>query len=645
MSNYFKVCFLILFSLILRINIFSSDEVFYLGIQNTPETKAKINGKTINDIFIDMFKNDLKLNLKTIDGNWRESYENLEDGKIGALGLVTKNNLKKENIVFSNPIFNENIYIASDNIKLKSPLDLTNQNIYAYKGDTFPIKKLQEFLKRNDISAKIVEVDNIDDYRDELYLDSEFIAVRSQNRLLISYLAPICIGVNKKYEYLIPEINRSLDKKYGKEILNYMNNLPLYYQRDHFTKSLTSEEKEWLKNKSKLIIALDNETTLSQYSKGKNALIGILPAYTNKISSIINKPIEFSTHKNNDWKESFKNLKNNKIDFLVDSIEEKNLQGIYFSNAIDYIPLYLMTHVGTTNSKVGIVSGKSSKKLAEEHFPQEDIMTYSTGKELFNAFRKYQVGYIITPYLSYDDACHKDHKDVKIKDIPINFIVSKDNIILKNILNKAINVIGDIDKETIKTTVQSEKEKDLALEKEMNKRKKLFLLSITLVVLILLLKIRTEKKLATALKYDQLTTLQNRYLFNKVCSKRNSSTGVVAVIDLDNFKKANDKYGHQVGDLILIEVGKILLSVFNKKDCFRISGDEFYVYYTGPNFVKKLNQLIVIGQTSSLLKKYDITFSLGYYEKKSSETLESAFDKGDKAMYKAKKISGFSFSK
>ena len=157
-----------------------------------------------------------------------------------------------------------------------------------------------------------------------------------------------------------------------------------------------------------------------------------------------------------------------------------------------------------------------------------------------------------------------------------------------------------------------------------------------------MLKILLQKNLTKVLKYDQLTHLQNRYLFNEVCQKKDYENGIVIVIDLDNFKNANDIYGHSIGDSILKEMALILLKVFPKENSFRISGDEFYLFYQEKDFIDKAKELLKYGKESAILKKYNVYFSIGYYMKTNKENLEKAFEKADKAMYEAKKIKGFS---
>ena len=631
----------LLLFLLIATTIFSNDNTFYLGIQSYPETEMEIDGVSINNIILDIFKNELKLNVKEVHGTWRDSYNQLEDGTIGALGLVTKNNIRKDNILLSKPIFSENLYIASDKKLLKSPYDLMNQTIYAYKDDEMPIKYLKEYLEQNNITANIVEVENIDDYKNDFYLDSEFIAVKSQNRLLVSFLAPVCIGVNKKYDYLLPYINNALNKKYSKKISTYFKNLPLYHQRERFQNSLTKEEKEFLAQKKFITTSLEDDISLSIYIKNQDKFIGILPQYINKLASIINIPIKY-IYNGKEWLYIQEKFKQENIDFLTLSTTARRKSSYIFSEAIDFIPMHLLNHVDSGDYNVGVLKDGKSQDIGKEFFPKEDIRVYNSTTELFNAFKKDEIGYIISPYNIYDRDCHKQHKDIKIKDIPVNFAFSKNQEMLRNIFNKAIAVVGDFDRNEIRNFVETDqKEYVMGLIEEAEQKKKIWYI-FTLVFGLLICKIVFQRKLTKALTHDQLTKLPNRYLFNEFCKKNDNTKGAVIVIDLDNFKKTNDNYGHSKGDLVLSEVGKLLLEVFSKEHTFRISGDEFYLFYENRDLLERLEKLVTLGKNSTIINQYNISFSIGYYIKNIDETLELAFEKADIAMYDAKKLNGFS---
>ncbi len=84
--------------------------------------------------------------------------------------------------------------------------------------------------------------------------------------------------------------------------------------------------------------------------------------------------------------------------------------------------------------------------------------------------------------------------------------------------------------------------------------------------------------------YDSLTELPNRRLLGDrlnqtlIAGRRTGSYGALMFLDLDNFKPLNDKYGHAIGDLLLVEVARRLTQCVRKADTVsRFGGDEFVV--------------------------------------------------------------------
>lgn len=94
----------------------------------------------------------------------------------------------------------------------------------------------------------------------------------------------------------------------------------------------------------------------------------------------------------------------------------------------------------------------------------------------------------------------------------------------------------------------------------------------------------TEDEIRLMAFHDPLTLLPNRRMLLErmsqamATSKRSGLYGALMFLDLDNFKSLNDTHGHEVGDLLLIEVAKRLKGCLREVDTVaRLGGDEFVV--------------------------------------------------------------------
>ena len=93
-----------------------------------------------------------------------------------------------------------------------------------------------------------------------------------------------------------------------------------------------------------------------------------------------------------------------------------------------------------------------------------------------------------------------------------------------------------------------------------------------------------EEQIRQLAFHDHLTQLPNRHLLCDrlshflAATKRSNCYGAVLFLDLDNFKSLNDKHGHELGDLLLIEVAERLGACVREVDTVgRFGGDEFVV--------------------------------------------------------------------
>ena len=151
---------------------------------------------------------------------------------------------------------------------------------------------------------------------------------------------------------------------------------------------------------------------------------------------------------------------------------------------------------------------------------------------------------------------------------------------------------------------------------------------------------------AMALK-DELSGIDNRRAFYEkgkmlvdYC-QRNGEILSVIIIDIDHFKKINDKYGHAGGDATIRQIGHILQKGMRKSDlCARIGGEEFGILLTtsltdgAAQIAETLRQ--VISRTPISFNDKDFTISASFGVAVGSLDLDTLIRRADDSLYKAK---------
>lgn len=158
------------------------------------------------------------------------------------------------------------------------------------------------------------------------------------------------------------------------------------------------------------------------------------------------------------------------------------------------------------------------------------------------------------------------------------------------------------------------------------------------------------EKMKTRVFFDELTSVYNRTaginrLEQEIArSKRHRLNLSIAMLDIDNFKSINDKYGHLTGDKVLIHIALEIKNSLRAVDVVaRYGGEEFLMILPEADEIKAfiaLNRVrenieknpVEIGD-----KKLYVTVSIGVTELDKDETLTEVIYKADMALYQAKR--------
>ncbi|GAB1459856.1 hypothetical protein MASR2M50_16300 [Thauera sp.] len=151
------------------------------------------------------------------------------------------------------------------------------------------------------------------------------------------------------------------------------------------------------------------------------------------------------------------------------------------------------------------------------------------------------------------------------------------------------------------------------------------------------------------MRHDQLTGALNRrgleemFQTESARAQRRGTRLAIALLDIDHFKKLNDKLGHKVGDDALVHLAKVVRQHLRPQDVLaRYGGEEFVILLPETGDADAQQALVRLQRELTReffmtdMQKVVITFSAGITLMAEGESLENALERADTAMYQAK---------
>ena len=158
-----------------------------------------------------------------------------------------------------------------------------------------------------------------------------------------------------------------------------------------------------------------------------------------------------------------------------------------------------------------------------------------------------------------------------------------------------------------------------------------------------------EEALRHAAMHDGLSHLPNRVYFNEQLNRAGAHAGrqdaltCLMLVDLDDFKRVNDRFGHQVGDQVLVSAATRLKSCVRAGDCLaRFGGDEFVVLMEdlkSAGDAEAAAGRIFSGMQEPLSvaeREVQVSVSVGAAVKRGGFVPEDLLRQADRALYRAK---------
>lgn len=148
---------------------------------------------------------------------------------------------------------------------------------------------------------------------------------------------------------------------------------------------------------------------------------------------------------------------------------------------------------------------------------------------------------------------------------------------------------------------------------------------------------------------DPLTQCFNFRYFHQLFAqellraKRSDQILSVMILDIDNFKKVNDNYGHPTGDKVLIETCHVIADNLRSYEVLcRVGGEEFAILTlqsalpAAVDMAHRLKDKIKSKVISLKEQEISVTVSIGVSSYQKGDTIDSMISRADKALYQAK---------
>ena len=158
-----------------------------------------------------------------------------------------------------------------------------------------------------------------------------------------------------------------------------------------------------------------------------------------------------------------------------------------------------------------------------------------------------------------------------------------------------------------------------------------------------------EQELIVQAQTDPLTKTYNRetakdMIVDYVSKNGSNSLNAFIILDIDDFRIFNNRFGHSYGDEVLIEISSVIKSVFRSSDIIgRLGGDEFTIFVKNIGSIeyleKKISELVTTINNINLQGAKDVKISISvgsYILNKIKPSFQEMYCKADDALYQAK---------
>jgi len=155
--------------------------------------------------------------------------------------------------------------------------------------------------------------------------------------------------------------------------------------------------------------------------------------------------------------------------------------------------------------------------------------------------------------------------------------------------------------------------------------------------------VRLSEELRRLVERDRLTDVATRDFFFSQMAQEPDAYGMSLMVDIDFFKRVNDTYGHLTGDKVISHVAAVLQDEVRPNDIVcRFGGEEFVIFIAdadhgaGAATAERLRAAVANSPIDDAGTTLSVTVSIGGSLKQATDHIETAIQRADDALYRAK---------
>ena len=639
-------------------------------------------------------------NYEYVEGSWPELMQMLMDGEIDLMSDVSYTEERAEKMLFSSmPMGAEEYYIFispnNEEIRKEDLSTFSGKKVGINKGSV-QVGFFREWAEENGVQAEIVEMtEDVSESLDMLNRGDIDMYVVLNGYLDNSYAVPICkvgasdfyFSVNDSRPDLLADLNAAMDR-IQEENHTYQQRLyEKYFKASGINYYVNTAEKNWLADHGAIRVGYqDDYMPFCAADKETGALTGALKDYLDDASICFeNAELTFEPTACPTAAAAIEALRKGEMDCIFPcnlSVSDGEALGIDITPAIMTTEVYAVVREADQqtvlkNDQVTVAAEEgdpNSAAVMKDHFPTWKAAYYADLQACLKAVSDEKADCVLISNYQ-NNYLAKQFEKLNLTALATGeyvddcFAVQSGDAALFSILTRTSDIISKTGVNASLSSFSAENTKTTLLD--FIRENPLIVIAVVIVIAAFVVVIVAQHRMIHAEReveethlqvddlnkrvyIDALTSVRNKGGFDKFqqglqdrLDSGEQLAFAVAVLDCNDLKQINDRYGHDKGDIFLQTASRLICRIFKFSPVFRIGGDEFAVVLQNEDYQNREELMDLVGQKAEEINRsavnewetVSVAIGIADYDPHTDTSVDDVVRRADKRMYDNKRIS------